>query len=337
MRNFHRMAQANKSILITGANGFLGSRLCRKFLDEGFLVIAGVRKSADLSLLKELKVEYRYGDVSQIETLPEMVKSVDYVIHSAGLVKARRKQSFFDVNEKGTANLFEAVGRYNPSVRKVVYISSTASSGPSRNGLPVTEDDPPNPITTYGRSKLAGEKVALSYSNKFNVISIRPPGIYGPGDRETFPFFEAVYKKFRPIIGNPKRRLQLIEVDDLCRALVFAVTKDTPSGLICFAAENKAYTMKELIDLLGESCSREGFRLYIPTVLFYLMALIIQGAAALVGATPMLTKEKADELLASWLVSTERAEKYLGFRSDIDFRSGAKLTYDWYIKHGWLK
>ena len=298
---------------------------------------AGVRKSADLSPLEGLKVEYRFGDITSPDSLPDMVKNVDYIIHSAGLVKAKKKRSFFDVNERGTVNLFEAIANHNPGVKKVVYISSTAASGPSKNGLPVCETDSPHPITTYGRSKLAGEKVALSYKDKFNVISIRPPGIYGPGDKETFPFFEAVYKRIRPIIGNSKRKLQLIEVDDLCRAIFLAVTKETPSGLICFTAENKAYTMKELINNLGESCNKDGFRLYIPTFLFYIMAFITQGAAFLVGATPMLTKEKADELLASWIVSTENAEKHLGFVSSIDFPSGAKLTYNWYIEQGWLK
>jgi nucleoside-diphosphate-sugar epimerase len=315
----------------------LGSRLCRKFLDEGFQVFAGVRKSADLKLLEGLNVSFRQGDITSPETLPEMVKNVDYVIHSAGLVKAKKKLRFFEVNETGTSNLLEAIARHNPGVKKVIYISSTAASGPSRNGLPVKEEDTPHPITTYGRSKLAGEKAALSFSNKFTVISIRPPGIYGPGDSETFPFFEAVYKKIRPIIGNGNRKLQLIEVDDLCQAIFLSVTKATPAGSIYFAAEKNAYAMKDLINILGEACGKDGFRLYVPALLFYVMAIITQGAAFLVGATPMLTKEKADELLASWLVSTERAEKELGFRSRISFAEGAKLTYDWYLKEGWLK
>jgi nucleoside-diphosphate-sugar epimerase len=331
------MSQSGKSILITGANGFLGARLCRRFIEEGFQVYAGVRRSADLKLLEGLKVEFRNGDITLPETLPKMVKDVDYVVHCAGLVKAKAKARFFEVNERGSANLFDAIEKHNPAVKKVVYISSTAASGPAQNGIPVRENDEPQPITTYGRSKLAGERAALSYSKKYNVISIRPPGIYGPGDRETFPFFEAVYKKVKPIIGDGNRKLQLIEVDDLCLAIFLAVIKETPSGLICFAAEDKAYTMKELINTLGGACGRKGFRIHIPSMVFYFITFVVESASKVFGMTPMLTKEKADELLASWLVSTERAEKYLGFKSRIAFPEGAKLTYEWYVKEGWLK
>lgn len=331
------MSPDNPNILITGANGFLGSRLCRKFKSEGFHVIAGVRKSADLSLLKDLDVEFRFGDVTQSETLPAMVKDVDYIIHSAGLVKAKSKQTFFDVNETGTASLFEAIAIHNPTVKKVVYISSTAASGPSRDGHPLSESDPPHPITTYGRSKLAGENAALSYAGKFNVVSIRPPGIYGPGDKEVFPFFEAVYKGIKPYLGNTKRRVQLIQVDDLCQAIFLAITKNSNSGLVCFAAESQSYTMKELINLLSLSCGKKGFSLYIPSFILYIAAYISQTIFSIIGATPMLTKEKADELLAWWEVSTKKAEQVFGFRSAIPFAQGAKLTYDWYLKEGWLK
>jgi len=124
------MNQSDKSILITGANGFVGARLCRKFIDSGFHVIAGVRKTADLSMLEGLELEYRYGDVTSAESLIDMVKEVDYVIHNAGVVKAKKKQKFYDVNEKGTANLFEAISRYNPNVKKSHLCFVAGSSRP---------------------------------------------------------------------------------------------------------------------------------------------------------------------------------------------------------------
>ena len=92
------MSSKAASILITGANGFIGSRLCRSFAGRDFSVIAGLRHTADLRLLDGIKLECRYGDITDPASLPAMVTGVDYIIHNAGLVKARSEEQFFEVN-----------------------------------------------------------------------------------------------------------------------------------------------------------------------------------------------------------------------------------------------
>ena len=331
------MSDAKRSILITGANSFVGARLCRKFLDNGFHVIAGVRKTADLSELEELEVEYRYGDVTHPETLPNMVAGVDYLIHNAGIVKAKKAEAFYKVNEQGTDNLFEAIVSANQNLKKAIYISSLAAAGPSLDNCPVTEADQPHPVTTYGHSKLKGEQAALSFADKVNLIAIRPPGIYGPGDKEIFSFFQTVHNKIKPYIGNIQRKLQLVHVDDLCEGIYQALLAETKSGEVYFIAENQAYTMSELIDILQTAIGVKGFPLYIPAPLFKAIALVSGLLFKLVNGTPMLTYEKAGELLASWEISTDKAKKDFGFVSSISFDRGAAETYNWYRKKGWLK
>ncbi len=331
------MSDVKPSILITGANGFVGTRLCHQFLKEGFAVIAGVRTTSDLTSLESLNVRYRYGDVTQPDTLPDMVRDVDYIIHNAGITKAKNKQTFFDINESGTASLFKAIAQYNASVKKVIYISSLAAAGPSKEGVPLIEDCAPHPITTYGRSKLAGEQVALAFSSRIPVVSIRPPGIYGPGDKEIFGFFEAVHKGIRPLFGDLNRRLNIVHVDDLTHGVFLAVTKDTQSGAIYFIAEKESYSMAQLVSLLQEACGRKGLPLRLPAPLFRAVAAISELAFKAVRATPMLTRGKAAELLEWWEVSTEKARRELGFESRIPFAQGARETYDWYLRMEWLK
>ena len=328
--------EAPRTVLITGANGFIGSRLCRRFLDEGCVVYAGVRKSADLSLLKDLKVEYRYGDITQPETLPAMVAGVDYVIHNAGLVKAKREEQFFAVNEQGTHNLLTAIAEHYPSVRKVVIISSLAAAGPSREGIAVSESDPPHPITVYGKSKLAGERVAQEFSQRLPIVIVRPPGVYGPGDKEIFTFFQTVYRHLKPCVGDTSRKIQLVHVDDLCRGVYLAATRETHSGSVYFIAENRAYEMREQVAILQQSCGRQGIPVIVPGWLFKTIGSISEMLFRVVGATPMLTREKANEILQSWEINTEKAKRELGFESAIPFAVGAKDTYDWYIKEKWL-
>jgi dihydroflavonol-4-reductase len=330
------MADQRPTVLITGANGFIGSCLVRKFLEEGFEVIAGVRKTADLSLLKGSDVAYRYGDVTEPETLPGVVSGVQYIIHNAGLVKARTRERFFEVNEAGTRHLFEAIEARNPDVRRVIYISTMAVAGPSTEGNAVTEDSIPNPVTTYGESKAAGEKAALSFADRFPVVVVRPPGVYGPGDKEILTLFKSLHRRFKPYIGDTSRRLQLVHVDDLARGIFLAVTKDVKSGTIYFIAEKRAYTIHELMDILEKASGRWALPFILPASLFKLVATISEMSFKLIGAVPMLTREKTRELLASWEVSTSRARDELGFESAIPLPVGAEQTFRWYRQEGWL-
>lgn len=327
---------ASPSVLITGANGFVGARLVREFLSQNFDVIAGVRKNANLQLLAGLPVSYRYGEVTEPSTLAEMVKGVDYVIHNAGLVKAKHESEFFQVNEVGTRNILEAISRNNPTVRKVVCVSSLAAAGPSLDGRGVTESDAPRPITAYGRSKLAAEAVALQYADKLPITIIRPPAVYGPGEKEILTIFKTIDRHVRPMIGNQNRAIQLVHVDDLARGIALASVSDSKSGTILFISESRAYSMQELLDTIQSALGTWAVPIPLPAFLFRLIAMISEGTFKLVGAKPMLTREKASELLAAWKVSTQKAEETIGFSSSIPFDRGAKLTVNWYREMGWL-
>jgi nucleoside-diphosphate-sugar epimerase len=323
------------TILITGANGFLGSRLCRTFASRGFAVIAGVRKTADLTLLDGVTVSYRYGDITDADSLAEMVTGCDYVIHNAGIVKARTREAFFAVNAGGTRAICEAIIKSGGSPKRFVQISSLAVSGPSL-GKPVRESDSPNPITTYGHSKLEGERIALEYSKQFPVTVVRPAGIYGPGDRELFSFFQAGARGLRVYLGNSSRKIQIVHVDDVCDATYLATTKEVASGEIFHVAEQTAYRMEELVDMVASACGKRGIPLAIPGWILHGAGAVSETIYRMAGRVPMLTKEKAGELLASWEVSIDKARDVLGFESHIPFPIGASGTYDWYVAHGWL-
>jgi nucleoside-diphosphate-sugar epimerase len=323
------------SILITGANGFVGSRLCRRFIDDGYNVIAGIRKGCDDSLINDLKIERRFGDITRPETLADMVAGVDYIIHNAGLVKARKIEEFDLVNRQGTKNILRAAEK-NGNPKKFILISSLSAAGPSEKGKPLTEDDPPRPITAYGRSKADAEAEALAFKDKVNIVIIRPPAVYGPSDIEMLTFFQALNNRIRPYLGNPNRKIQLVHVDDLCFGIGQAIKSETKSGSIYFIAEFQSYTVGELIRHIRKAVGRAAFPIYVPGWKLKMLAFFSERITRALGKPPMFTVEKAREILLNWEVSPKKAEQELGYKSRIQFPDGARETVYWYREEGWL-
>lgn len=323
------------TVLITGANGFVGSRLCRRLLDDGYRVVAGIREGCNKELIAGLDLEFRFGDVTCPETLTAMVKDIDYIVHTAGIVKAANPDLFFQVNHFGAKNIAEAAIQ-NKNLKRFILISSLAAAGPSVKGIPLTEDAAPHPITAYGRSKLAGEEAVLALKERIDVTILRPPGIYGPGDREMFAFFQIVNFRIKPYLGNLKRRLQLLHVDDLSLSVSRAFENRRPSGATYFIAESESYSYRELVDHLCRAVGRKGIPIIIPGPFLKAIAGISETLMKTFGKHPMFTIEKASEILGNWEVSTEKAKKELAFESKISFPDGARETANWYRREGWL-
>ena len=332
----------HRRILVTGANGFIGSRLCAYLQSNGEQVIAQVRKSSNQELLHCIDIEKRFGDVTDSASLEPMMRDIDVVIHNAGIVKAKQEQEFWKVNVDGTANVIDAIKKSGRSVH-LILISSLAAIGPSR-GVPLDESSPMLPVTAYGESKRDAETVANKAAPFMQVTILRPSGVYGPGDRESFTLFQAVARGFKPILGNPDRKIQLIHVDDLVRAILNAaklplLTDEAPCRTY-HLADAEPYTMRQLFDQLDEvnadMTGKRAMTIQIPAGLLRGIAQISKTMLTLFGQTPMLTPRKAAELLGSWEVATSRAEAELGFRSAISFRDGARTTFAWYRQKGWI-
>ncbi len=334
MADYSAIGTQYKRVLVTGANGFIGSRLCRALLNAGFSVTAGVRKSANLKFLEGLNVNYAYGDVTQPETLPTLIENVDAVIHNAGLVKAKKKSQLFAVNTSGSEALMKACVQ-SDSVKRFIFVSSLAAYGPS-HGRPRTEEDAPAPMTTYGRSKLEAERRLSAYADSINLQFARPVGVYGPGDTEVFTFFQTVSRGIKPTIGDTSRKIQMIYVDDLVDGVTQMLKYDLPSGEGYFLAEERASTFAELMSLMAQACGKRSVTLPIPGWLFRSLGAISETFCKVTPFTPMLTLEKSREILSEWDVSIEHARRHFDFTPKTDFGAGAKQTVAWYRKQGWL-
>lgn len=322
-------------VLVTGANGFVGSHICEAFLAAGFGVRALVRKTSDLTNIKELPINLVYGDICTPATLVSAVQGVVAVINNAGLVKTNNPGDFLNVNSGGTENILVA-SRANPKLNKLVHISSTAACGPAPDSNPINEDYPPGPLTAYGRSKLEAEKVVLAHKDAIPSIILRPCAVYGPRDKEMLSIFKAIKFGIRPHFGSGENYINFTYVKDLAQAVVRSITASVPSGSIFFVAEKKSYSYSQVGTIIGEILGKKTMDVRIPNSILGLAGKVSERVARLSGKPSVFTGDKAREMVQKyWLFDTSKIERELDFVGT-DFAVGAAETIRWYKEHGWL-
>lgn len=323
--------------LVTGANGFVGSHLVEHLLARGYEVTCLVRKTSDLTFLSGLKLEYRYGDVTDINSLKEALKGIDFVFHVAGLTRAKSKEEYLRANAQGTKNLVSACFEVNPQVKKFVYVSTQAVVGPCGDFNPLDENAECQPITDYGRSKLEGEKEVLAFKDKIPVTIIRPPAVYGPRDKDILFFFRMVNKGIIPLFGFSHNYLSLIYVKDLARGIILAGDRQGSSGKTYFMADEKFYSWSEAGDIIKKALGVKAFKLRIPKFILFAFATFSEMIARLKAESALINLQKAREISQRyWLCDVSKAKDELGFSTEYDLERGTRETVKWYKENGWL-
>jgi nucleoside-diphosphate-sugar epimerase len=323
-------------VLVTGANGFVGSHICEALAATGFSVRALVRKTSDLTNLKGIDVNLFYGELSDPDSLAAAISGVDIVINNAGITKTIHPDDFQRINCGGTENMLRAVKGHNSDLGRFIHISSTAAVGPAPSLAPIGEDYPPNPLTVYGRSKLNAERAVLSNKDVFPVIILRPCAVYGPRDKEMFSLFKSVKMRIRPAFGNGKNYINFTYVKDLAQAVVKSIKCSLPSGTIFFVAEKKWYSYTEAGTIISEALGKKAIDLHIPSPIVSAAGWVSERIAQWRQKAVVFTEDKAREMLQRyWLFDISKIERDIGFIST-EFRVGVRETIAWYKENGWL-
>jgi len=328
----------NQIAVVTGANGFVGSHLVDLLLEKGFKVRCISRKSSNLKWLKEKKIEIFDCGLFDKEGLKKAFEGAEFIFHVAGVVKSKKPEGYFSGNVETTRNILEAVSAVNSKIKKIVIVSSQTAAGPSLDGNPINESMLPQPITTYGRSKLEQEKVASEYMNKLPITICRAPAVYGERDTEIFIFFKTFASGIMTTIGFDTKVISLIHVKDLVDGLLLAAINEVSSGQTYFISSEKLYTWEEIGDITSKVMNKKPFKIKVPHSIVYLIASIAQFFALFSSKAATLNIEKARDITRkAWICSTEKAVKELGFKQNINLEEGIKRTVGWYKEQGWLK
>jgi nucleoside-diphosphate-sugar epimerase len=321
-------------LLITGATGFVGSHLVEALARRGTPARALVRASSDTSLLEHHGIRAVTGSLQDVESLRRALGDAEVVLHLAAATRALSAAAFHRVNAEGTERLLDAM-EAEGGRRRMVYLSSLAAVGPTREGRPVRPEDEPRPLTAYGRSKLAGERAALDRSG-VDVAVLRPPAVYGPRDRDLLPFFRLARRRLLPTAGAPERPMQLIHAGDLAEGIVMAAKPDAATGVF-HVAEPTAYPWSEVLERVGDAVGARPVVVRVPDWLVRGAGAVSQALARATGRPVIFDRDKARELLApGWTCETESARLGFGFEAPTPLAAGLRETAGWYRAHGWL-
>jgi nucleoside-diphosphate-sugar epimerase len=334
-------------VLVTGATGFIGYHLVRSLVETGVDVLCLVRSTSNISRLETFNVSFVEGDVTFKESLIDAVSAIDTVYHLAGSTAVIHAETYFLVNEVGTRNVAEVCAQ-SSQLKRLVLVSSSAAAGPSPPDRPMREDDPPRPISNYGRSKLAGEEAARQWAGVIPITIVRPPIVFGEYDREAFRMFDLVAHGWHLVPGWKKRHFSLIHATDLAKALILASTngevlpaKDADLDMlgqgIYFIADEWAPGYAELGPMMAEALDHKARILPVPGVVARGVALVNEITSRLRNKPNLLNLDKAkDGLTGSWVYSPKKAQQQLGFQPDATIFERIQQTGHWYQENGWL-
>jgi dihydroflavonol-4-reductase len=328
------------SVLVTGANGFLGSHIVRHLLRQGRDVAAFVLRETDRRKLDELGVEVFEGDLLDRGSLLPALKGREHIFHTAALTDEWLPDPslIFGVNVEGTRNVCEMALRCG--VRRLVYTSSVAACGSAPPGGLADENTPWDLHETgpYSRSKYKAEKFVRRIPDSLmETVVLCPHQIIGPGDsKPSAPGRMIVaFLNSRPLFSIDVE-CQFVGVDDVARAHIAASERGRPGERYVLAGKD-IVPFRSFLCALSEIAGFPAPPIRLPRVVPFMAAYLLHFMAnTFTRKPPLLTVGNAHMLYKRMVFSTEKAERELGFRPR-DYRMALREAVDWFRRHGYVK
>lgn len=325
-------------VLVTGANGFIGSHLVEALIQKGYKVKCLVRKTSDLKWLDREKVKLVYGDITQKESLFTAVEGVDYIYHTAGIVRAVDRKKYYLVNQYGTRNLIQVCAQVNFNLKKFVYLSSQAASGPAdKADKLLKEEDCPHPITDYGKSKLKGEEEIINFKGKVPFVILRPCSVYGPREKDIYVYFKMAKWGIVPVLGREEKYINLCYIKDLVSGSILAAEKEKSRGKIYFIGDGQIYSWTQIGKTINEVFRVRARKIVIPEKLLNVVSFFNEGISSITQKPTVVNNQKVLEMKQKyWLFDISQIKEDLNFLPKIPLCRGVKLSVDWYRQNHWL-
>ncbi len=306
------------TIAVTGATGFVGEHLIRRLRSAEHTVCALTRR--DVPDDTDPNLIWVTGSLDELDSLQTLSEGADAVVHGAGAIKALSRNAFFEINRDGTRRVAEAAQR--AKVPRMILISSLAAREPA--------------LSPYAASKRAAELVVADFAERIETVILRPPAIYGPGDRETVRLFQMAANGFVLVPGRADAVLSLIHVGDVVTAIQACCELTQPgTPLEIDDGAPSGHSWEEVVEAAGQAMGRSPKLIRLADVLVWLAGGIGSAKGLVTRSPAMLTLAKVAELLhPDWLA---RGPVPTGWAPKWSLEKGFDDAVDWYCSQNILK
>lgn len=302
------------TVAITGGTGFIGKSLIYRFLQENIRVRALVRPASISSCFNAPGLSWIHGELNSEESLGQLLDGASAVIHCAGSVRGASVSDFVPANVSGVEKIAR-MARSSADSPRFLLISSLAARSPE--------------LSCYAASKRQGEEVLRGAANGLDWTIIRPPAVYGPGDREMLPLLQWIRRGMVFVPGGGTGRFSLIFIDDLTEAVLSWLVSGAGSGGCFELHDGKAggYCWEEVRAIASELYRRPVRRIDIPRIALDAAAHINSAVSRIAGYLPMLTPGKVRELCHDdWVCNNSDFSCITQWVPEIELREGLLRT-----------
>ena len=326
-------------ILITGATGFIGSRLALRARAAGHEVVAAGRRLNDglRAQFASSNIEVRLGDVTDAAYVDGVMAGITHVCHlAAAWQEVGVADDYFQkVTVEGAKNVADAAVKHG--VLKLVHCSTSGVHSRSSGAL-VSESSPIEVTNSYEMAKIEAERMLFARAKVTGLptIVLRPADGYGPGDMRLLKLFKAVAKQRFPLIGPGTGHRHMIYIDDICDAFLAACSAPAPHPEACLLAGPEVVTLKELVERLAKVLGVPKYGIQLPLAPMRVISAITEDVCSVLKVSPPLYRRRLDFYTVDVKYDIRKARDMLHWTPQIGLDAGLRMSADWYREQGLL-